>query len=120
MIIIRGVNFYPEDAEAVVREAPGLHRRRAVAIADTAPDGTEVITILGETALEGPADRARLTAELRTAVATALDLDRVQVHLVPPDALPRTSSGKYRRLAARGLVAPAESNPFPGEPRAQL
>jgi len=106
MIIIRGENYYPEDAEAAVRDTPGLHRRRCVAVADTTADGAEVITVLGETAVEDPAEVARLAAEIRVAVSRALDLDRerVLVHLVVPDALPRTSSGKFRRSAARELA----------------
>lgn len=104
MIIVRGENYYPEDAEAAARDLPGLHRRRCLAVADTTPDGAEVITVLGETALRDPAAVARLAEDLRTAVAGALELDAVRVHLVVPDALPRTSSGKFRRLAARQLA----------------
>ncbi|WP_238439045.1 AMP-binding protein, partial [Frankia nepalensis] len=58
MIIVRGANFYPEDAESVIRDFPGLHRRRCVAFADTAADGAERITIVGESALADPAARA--------------------------------------------------------------
>jgi acyl-CoA synthetase (AMP-forming)/AMP-acid ligase II len=104
MIIVRGVNYYPEDAESVVRDTPGLHRRRCVAYADTDDEGAETITILGETRLEDPAELARLRAELRTAVTAALGLREVTVALVAPDTLPRTSSGKFQRLAARELA----------------
>jgi acyl-CoA synthetase (AMP-forming)/AMP-acid ligase II len=104
MIIVRGVNYYPEDAESVVRDAPGVYRRRCVAFADTDAAGTETITILGETQLAEPADRARLAAELREAVAAALGLREVTVQLVTPGSLPRTSSGKFQRLAARELA----------------
>ena len=105
MIIIRGENYYPEDAEAAIRELPGLHRRRCVAVADSAA-GAEIITVLGETALRDPDQVAKLAAEIHAAVARALELgsDRVRVHLVAPDALPRTSSGKFRRTAARELA----------------
>jgi acyl-CoA synthetase (AMP-forming)/AMP-acid ligase II len=107
MIIVRGVNFYPEDAESVIRDAPGLHRRRCVAFADTGDGGGELITLVGESALEDPADRARLAADLRAAVSGALGLPDVAVHLVGPDDLPRTSSGKFQRLAARELTREA-------------
>jgi len=104
MIIVRGVNFYPEDAESVIRDAPGLYRRRCVAFADAAGDGAERITVVGETGLEDPAERARLAADLRVAVTAALGLPDVAVYLVAPDDLPRTSSGKFQRLAARELT----------------
>jgi acyl-CoA synthetase (AMP-forming)/AMP-acid ligase II len=106
MIIIRGENYYPEDAEAAVRDTPGLYRRRCVAVADVTADGAEVITVLIETPVQDPDEAARLAAETQAAVCRALDLDRarVRVHLVAPDALPRTSSGKFRRSAARELA----------------
>jgi acyl-CoA synthetase (AMP-forming)/AMP-acid ligase II len=106
MIIVRGVNYYPEDAERLVRDAPGLHRRRCVAFADTDEAGAERITVVGESALEDPADRARLAADLHAAISGALGLPDVSVHLVAPDDLPRTSSGKFQRLAARELTRP--------------
>ncbi|WP_410173536.1 hypothetical protein, partial [Frankia nepalensis] len=41
--------------------------------------------------------------DLLAAVSGALGVARVAVHLVAPDDLPRTSSGKFQRLAAREL-----------------
>jgi acyl-CoA synthetase (AMP-forming)/AMP-acid ligase II len=116
MIIVRGVNFYPEDAESAVRDAPGLHRRRCVAFADSDADGAENITILGETALGDPAARARLADDLRAAVSVALGLREVAVHLVAPDVLPRTSSGKFQRLAAREMARAGASGASDAEP----
>ncbi|ABD11304.1 acyl-CoA synthetase (AMP-forming)/AMP-acid ligase II [Frankia casuarinae] len=117
MIIIRGVNYYPEDAEAAVRDLPGVHRRRVVAFgspdqpdaAGSPPDATGAkaaggVTVVGETALTEPADRARLATDLRMAATAALGLSTVTVRLVEPGALPRTSSGKFQRLAVRDLV----------------
>ncbi|WP_261567430.1 AMP-binding protein [Frankia gtarii] len=104
MIIVRGVNYYPEDAEALVRDAPGVHRRRCVAVADVDDAGAESLTMIAETALDGAADRVRLAADLRVAVGSALGLAEVSVRLVAPDALPRTSSGKFRRVEARDLA----------------
>ncbi|ONH31517.1 AMP-dependent synthetase [Pseudofrankia asymbiotica] len=118
MIIIRGVNYYPEDAEQAVRDLPGLHRRRAVAVGG--PDGRPadggptsetgaagvVMTLVGETSLTEPAARDRLAAELAATAAAALGLGRAEVaaRLVDPGTLPRTSSGKFQRLAVRGLL----------------
>ncbi|MBE3201067.1 MULTISPECIES: AMP-binding protein [Parafrankia] len=104
MIIVRGVNYYPHDAEDAARDVPGVHRRRCVAYADIAPDGTEAMTVLAETTLEDDAARDLLTTGIRTAVGAALGLAEIAVHLVGPDALPRTSSGKFQRLAARDAV----------------
>ncbi|KJE20293.1 acyl-CoA synthetase (AMP-forming)/AMP-acid ligase II [Frankia torreyi] len=106
MIIVRGVNYYPEDAEALVRDAPGVYRRRCVAVADTDDSGAgaESLTVIAETTLDDAADRIRLAADLRVAVGSALGLAEVSVRLVAPDALPRTSSGKFRRAEARDLA----------------
>ncbi|CAO5151746.1 Acyl-CoA synthetase (AMP-forming)/AMP-acid ligase II [Frankia sp. AiPs1] len=104
MIIIRGVNYYPEDAESLVRDAPGIHRRRCVAVADTDDAGGEALTVLAETTLEQPAERVRLATQLRTSIGAALGLAEVTVRLLAPDALPRTSSGKFRRGEARDLA----------------
>ncbi|SNQ47198.1 Acyl-CoA synthetase (AMP-forming)/AMP-acid ligase II [Frankia canadensis] len=104
MIIIRGVNYYPEDAEALVRDAPGVHRRRCVAVADMDDAGGETLTVIAETSLEDAGGRVLLEAELRASVAAALGLSEVAVRLVAPDALPRTSSGKFRRAEARDLA----------------
>jgi fatty-acyl-CoA synthase len=106
MIIVRGVNYYPEDAEALIRDAPGVHRRRCVAVADLDEAGGETLTVLAETSLEDAGGRVRLAAELRTAITVALGLSEVAVHLVAPDELPRTSSGKFRRAEARDLAHP--------------
>jgi fatty-acyl-CoA synthase len=105
MIIVRGVNYYPEDAEAMVRDAPGIHRRRCVAVTGLDEGGAETLTVLAETHLAEAPDRVRLASELRAAIGRSLGLTDVAVRLVAPDALPRTSSGKFRRAEARDLAA---------------
>ncbi len=107
MIIIRGVNYYPEDAEALVRDAPGVHRRRCVAVVDADESGAETLTVIAETPLADAAERVRLATDLRAGISAALGLAEVSVRLVAPDVLPRTSSGKFRRAEARDLTRPA-------------
>ncbi len=102
MIIVRGVNFYPEDVEGIARDIPGVFKRRCVAVAgrdgDGHSDGTELITLLAETNLDDPAARDRLAADLRAQVTGTLGLSDLAVRLLPPSSLPRTSSGKFQRL----------------------
>ncbi|WP_228771681.1 AMP-binding protein [Actinokineospora iranica] len=102
MITVRGANYYPQDVEAVARRTPGIYKGRCVAVA--APDGAESILLIAETAAAG-ADADALAAALRAAVSAELGLAAVTVRLVSPRAIPRTSSGKFQRLAARELVA---------------
>ncbi|GAA5069279.1 acyl-CoA synthetase (AMP-forming)/AMP-acid ligase II [Thermocatellispora tengchongensis] len=104
MITVRGANFYPQDVEAVARETPGVFKGRCVAVA--APSGEEEMLLIAESALTGP-DADALAADLRSRVGAELGLTAVTVHLVRPRSIPRTSSGKVQRLAARDLLSPA-------------
>jgi acyl-CoA synthetase (AMP-forming)/AMP-acid ligase II len=103
MIIVRGANVYPQDVEAVAREVPGVFRRRCVAVA--APDGSESMLVIAESTLAG-AEADALRAGLAARIGAELGLAAVTVHLVAPRSIPRTSSGKVQRLAARDLLVP--------------
>ncbi|MGW5439581.1 AMP-binding protein [Nocardia asteroides] len=100
MITVRGVNYYAQDVEAAVRDLDGIHQARCTAAVD--PDD-DVIALIAETERTGPGAEA-LAAAVRAAVAAHLGLSAVRVHLVPPRSIPRTSSGKLQRLAARDLI----------------
>lgn len=102
MITVRGANFYPQDVEAIARTVHGVYRGRCVALAGA--NGTEEMLLIAETALTGTAAEA-LTDELRRRVSAEIGLAEVTVHLVAPRAIPRTSSGKVRRLASRELLS---------------
>ncbi|WP_040857219.1 AMP-binding protein [Nocardia niigatensis] len=102
MITVRGVNHYAQDVEAAVRDLDGIYKQRCTAAID--PDGADVIALIAESELDGDA-AAALTRAIRDRVAADLGLAAVEVYLVPPRTIPRTSSGKLRRLAARDLIA---------------
>ncbi|MFF0457807.1 AMP-binding protein [Nocardia africana] len=101
MITVRGVNHYAQDVEAAVADLPGIYKGRCAATID--PDGDDVIALVAESALTGPA-AAELSYEIRKRIAAEVGLASVEVHLVAPRSIPRTSSGKVRRLLARELV----------------
>ncbi len=94
MIVVRGANFYPTDVEAAVREFAYKGRCAAVAADDH-------ILLLVET--DSPSDD--LVAEITNRATAELGVTALSVHLVAPRAIPRTSSGKIQRLAARQLAA---------------
>ncbi|WP_043656630.1 AMP-binding protein [Nocardia thailandica] len=102
MITVRGVNYYAQDVEAAVRALPGVYKGRCTAAVDT--ETPETIALIAETERTGPA-ADELAAAVRAAVAGSLGLAAVRVLLVAPRTIPRTSSGKLRRLAARELLA---------------
>jgi acyl-CoA synthetase (AMP-forming)/AMP-acid ligase II len=95
MIIVRGTNFYPQDVELIAREEAGVFRGNCAALADKDAEG---ILLIAETDRKGAA-ADELAARLRQRVTAGLGLAAVTVRLVAPRAIPRTSSGKVRRLA---------------------
>ncbi|MGW6118504.1 AMP-binding protein [Nocardia sp. NPDC055165] len=102
MITVRGVNYYAHDVEAVVRDLDGVYKGRCTAAAD--PDGGDTIAVIAETELADSAGD-ELTAAIAGRITARLGLAAVRVYLVAPRSIPRTSSGKLRRLAARELIA---------------
>lgn len=107
MITVRGANYYPQDVELIAQGVPGVFRGNCAAVAGTARGGEEVL-LIAETRLTGAA-ADQLSADLRRRVAAELGLAAVTVKLVAPRAIPKTSSGKTRRLASRDL--PGRSSP---------
>lgn len=101
MITVRGVNHYAQDVEAAVRDLDGIYKSRCTAAID--PDGADVIVLIAESELTDDAATDLRTA-IREKAAADLGLAAVEVHLVPPRTIPRTSSGKLQRLAARELI----------------
>jgi fatty-acyl-CoA synthase len=105
MITVRGANYYPQDVELIARAVPGVFRGNCLAVAGAAlaeEGGAEEIVLVAETALTEAA-AGQLAADLRRCVAAELGLAAVTVRLVKPRAIPRTSSGKVRRLATRDI-----------------
>ncbi|MFE9581650.1 AMP-binding protein [Nocardia sp. NPDC006044] len=102
MITVRGVNYYAQDVEAAVRELDGVYKGRCTAATD--PDGADVIALIAESELTG-AHAETLGTRIKARVAAELGLAAVEVYLVAPRSIPRTSSGKLQRLAARDLVS---------------
>lgn len=109
LMVVRGRNHHPGDVEATVLAAdPALGPAGpATSAAFGLPDaegGGERVVVVAE--LRDPSDeagRAALTTAIRAAVLREHDLALAAVVLTRPGALPRTSSGKIRRRAARGI-----------------
>lgn len=98
MIIVHGQNYFPEDAEVIARETPGVYRRHAVAVAEN-DDGHEYLSVIAETKLKDEMAR-RLRRELSERIMAGLGMPQIRVHLVGPHLLTRTTSGKWQRLRA--------------------
>ena len=103
VIKIRGANYFAEDAETIVRELPGVYRKRCAAVR-VSGGGSEALAIVAETNATSPDDRHSLTRLIRSEVSAGLGLADVAVHLVSPRALPQTSSGKIQRARVRATL----------------
>jgi acyl-CoA synthetase (AMP-forming)/AMP-acid ligase II len=99
MLILRGANYFPDDVESAVVTDPGVHRRRCLAYVDEV-DGRERMVLVAETVVEGD-EQAALVTRLRELIGSATGLDDVVVLLTPPHSIPRTTSGKLQRIAAK-------------------
>ncbi len=101
LIIIRGANYFPADFERAAETVPGVRVGGVVAVGVyDEPLGTEELHLIVETE-----DAAERHAQLRHAIVAAVSqragILPAGVHLVPRRSIPKTSSGKSKRLEAR-------------------
>jgi len=104
LIIIRGRNYYAEDAERVV-EAIGGTRAGGVVVFGVSDDDArrDRVTCVCETKLRDEKKRADLMVEIRRRVNEEVGLPIDEVLLVAPGTIPKTSSGKRQRRQTRAL-----------------
>jgi len=104
-IIIRaGQHIYPQEIEEAVGRTPGVVKNGVAAfgIID-AKSGTERTVVLAETSATEAQSRKALQDLIREATMDILGAPPDEVVLAPPGTVPKTSSGKIRRSAARDL-----------------
>ena len=110
LILRAGRNVHPQELEEAAGTLPGA-RKGCVAVfatAGRAGEGTERLVVMAEMARElAAAEGAGEREGLRRRIAElSIDLTGSaadEVLLVPPGTVPKTSSGKIRRSAARAL-----------------
>lgn len=106
VIIIRGVNHYPQDIEHTVETAhPGLAQHGAAAFATSDAAGAERLVIVQEVARAHRRAAApdELTRLIRAAVVADHDIAPYAIALIRPGTLPKTTSGKIQRSLTRQL-----------------
>ncbi|MBR0645952.1 AMP-binding protein, partial [Plastoroseomonas hellenica] len=107
ILIIRGQNIYPQDVEQVIEEAFEPARRGRIAVFPVEAQGREAIGVAVEI---GPLARrktgpAALAEAIGRIVLRHCDEFPALVALLPPHAMPMTTSGKLQRSAcAAGLA----------------
>jgi acyl-CoA synthetase (AMP-forming)/AMP-acid ligase II len=96
VIIVRGENFYAHDVEALAAGVPGVWARQAMAVA-LPGDGTEGLVVFAETRHRDPNWLGVIARSITEAVAGTLGIAPLDVVLLGPGKLPRTTSGKLER-----------------------
>lgn len=99
MIIIRGVNRYPQDIEQTVEAASDAVQAGAVAAFSMEHEGREQLVIVAETIRSRDVDRDAHLQAIRRAVTAEHELPPDAVYLVRNSSVPKTSSGKIQRHA---------------------
>ena len=101
LLIVGGINIYPQDVENLVSDVPGVHPGRVAAFATfDAVMQTQRITVLAEEDVE-PNRRAILLLRIRQALTSAFQISAIDVHLVPSGWLVKSTAGKIARRATR-------------------
>ncbi|MGY0572254.1 fatty acyl-AMP ligase [Bradyrhizobium sp. RDM12] len=106
LIIIRGINHYPQDIEHTAQSLDNALRENCGA-AFSVPDehGEESLVIVQEVerTARHAIDTAEIKGRIREAIADSHELSARHVALIRPGALPKTTSGKIQRKLARRL-----------------
>lgn len=108
MIIVRGVNRYPQDIEATVEKASDLVQAGSVAAFAMTNSDREQLVIVAETIRRRDMDWDEHLQAIRRAVTEEHDLPPDAVYLVRNSSVPKTSSGKIQRHACLHAVRDQE------------
>jgi phenylacetate-coenzyme A ligase PaaK-like adenylate-forming protein len=100
MLVIRGVNVYPSEVEAVLLAEPAVGPQYLLVVdrTETMPSIVVVCELAGDAG--GDDQRQRTRASIAVALERRLAL-RPEVHVLPPGTLPRTEVGKAQRVVDR-------------------
>ena len=114
LIIIDGVNHFPEDIEAVVLAS--IPEVLAIAAFATTSQGRESIQIAIETERLASEQQASLCQRIRSTIGEQLEVPIARVLIFRSGLLPRTTSGKIRRHACREACSNHSLKPIYDDP----
>ena len=100
LIIVNGRNILPQDLEHLLEARAGIRAGDASAFAVPGPDGADRVVLVVHCRLQDTRERSDLIKRIQHMVYEHSGV-HCEVELVPPHTLPRTSSGKLSRSAAR-------------------
>ncbi|WP_246659129.1 fatty acyl-AMP ligase [Rhizobium sp. FY34] len=106
LIIVRGVNYYPQDIEATAAASHAALRRDHCAVF-TVPDahGSEQVILVQEVerTRRHDLDQREVIAAIRKAVSESHDIALSRIVFIRPGTIPKTTSGKIQRYKTRQL-----------------
>jgi acyl-CoA synthetase (AMP-forming)/AMP-acid ligase II len=106
LLIIRGINHYPQDIERTVQSLDGALRENcgaAFSVPDEDGEDNLVIVQEVERTARHAIDTDEIKGRIREAVADSHELSARHIALIRPGTLPKTTSGKIQRKLARRL-----------------
>jgi fatty-acyl-CoA synthase len=98
VIIVGGRNVFPEDVERAAATVEGVRAGNVIAFGSDRKRGRESIVVVAETKTD---DVHEVHDSVVTKVCDAVGVPPVEVVLVRPGTLPKTSSGKLQRSLCR-------------------
>ncbi len=101
LIIIRGLNHYPQDIERTVEQSHPSLRASSGAACTVEIDGRERLVIVQEIERRKDQEAPAMFEAIRRAVAAEHDLQAEAIVLLAAGSIPKTSSGKIQRHACR-------------------
>ncbi|MGV3484735.1 MAG: aminotransferase class I/II-fold pyridoxal phosphate-dependent enzyme, partial [Planctomycetaceae bacterium] len=104
MIIVRGVNRYPQDIEQTVESASAAVQAGSVAAFAMTYQDREQLVVVAETVRQRGLDWDDQLQKIRRAVTAEHELPPDAVYLVRNSSVPKTSSGKIQRHACLDAV----------------
>jgi fatty-acyl-CoA synthase len=100
LIIINGRNIWPQDLEWAAEELPELRRGDVAAFSVDDDKAGETVVVLVQCRIGEAAQREKLKRDVHALLQKAHGVE-ARVTMVPPKALPQTSSGKLSRSKAK-------------------
>ena len=103
LIIVRGRNYYPQDIEQSLTERLESLRADCCAAFGVTREGEEGPVVVAEVTRDARRRKAfePIIAAMHRLLAEEWELAAIDLVLVPPGAVPKTSSGKLRRNACK-------------------
>ena len=98
MIIVNGRNIWPQDLEFLADRQPEI--RNACAVSVPGKNGTEQAVLLIESRIKDPAVQIDMVKQLQGLIHEEIGIE-CEIEVVPRNSIPRTTSGKLARSAAR-------------------